>query len=169
MTQCGPPTSGHRNLLRNKEDTRHLKWAGFFFPFHDPFAMRSTISAALITICKANRPQTIRYIRLNRTKPTCGFLLFYFYLRAGKLWPCQRQESSQSGGTAIELGVRLEIESQTKRGCHKKGWQRKPHKSMQTRAQMVNSHLAYGKWKSWASLQVGCLSPSFPPALCINL
>lgn len=62
-----------------------------FFPFHDPFAMRSTISAALITICKANRPQTIRYIRLNRTKPTCGFLLFYFYLRAGKLWPCQRQ------------------------------------------------------------------------------
>lgn len=78
-----------------------------FFPFHDPFAMRSTISATLITICKANRPQTIRYIRLNRTKPTCGFLLFYFYLRAGKLWPCQRQESSQSSGTAIELGVRL--------------------------------------------------------------
>lgn len=77
--------------------------------------------------------------------------------------------TSQSSGTAIELGVRLEIESQTKRGCHKKGWQRKPHKSMQTRAQVVNSHHAYGKWKSWASLQVGCLSPSFPPALCINL
>lgn len=29
--------------------------------------------------------------------------------------------TSQSSGTAIELGVRLEIESQTKRGCHKKG------------------------------------------------
>lgn len=126
----------------------------------------------MITICKANRAWPIRYIPISQAKlvrmlenraisVVLCFLVSTFC--TGKLLPCQRKETSgkhkkcsQSTATeiAIEMGMEMEIETLSKR----KGeppTERKPHKSMQARAKVVERAPSQG------SLQIYCLSSWF--------